>query len=78
MFGPQGAPHTFTVSSAGGARFLLVTAKAGFGGFIRSCAEPAQSLTLPLRPGVPPDPGRMTAIAAAYGLGFLGPPGIPS
>ena len=65
VFGPQGTPHTFTVSSAGGARFLLVT-------------EPAQSRTLPPRPSVPPDPGRMTAIAAEYGLDILGPPGIPS
>jgi len=78
VFGPQGTPHTFTVSSAGGARFLLVTEPAGFEGFMRSCAEPAQSLTLPPRPSVPPDPGRMTAIAAEYGLDILGPPGIPS
>jgi len=78
VFGPQGTPHTFTVSSPGGARFLLVTEPAGFEGFMRSCAEPAQSLTLPPRPSVPPDPGRMTAIAAEYGLDILGPPGIPS
>jgi quercetin dioxygenase-like cupin family protein len=55
-FGPQDTPHTFTVSSAGGARFLLVTEPAGFEGFMRACAKPAQSLTL--SPPSAPPPGR--------------------
>lgn len=78
VFGPQDTPHTFTVSSAGGARFLLVTEPAGFEGFMRACAEPAQSLTLPPPPKAPRDPRQMTAIAAEYGIDILGPPGIPS
>jgi uncharacterized cupin superfamily protein len=40
-------PHTFTVSSEGGARFLLVTEPTGFEAFVRTCAELAQSRTLP-------------------------------
>ena len=78
VFGPQDTPHTFTVSSPGGARFLLVTEPAGFEGFMRTCAEPAHSLTLPPPPSAPPDPRQLTAIAAEYGIDILGPPGIPS
>jgi hypothetical protein len=58
--------------------WMALACRAGFEGFMGSCGEPAQSLTLPPRPSVPPDPGRMTAIAAEYGLDILGPPGIPS
>ena len=77
VFGPQDTPHTFTVSSEGGARFLLVTEPAGFEAFMRTCAEPAPSRTLP-PPRDPPDPQHMTTIAAEYGIDILGPPGIPS
>ena len=77
VFGPQDTPHTFTVSSEGGARFLLVTEPAGFEAFMRACAEPAQALTLP-PPGDPPTPEQMTAIAAEYGIDILGPSGIPA
>jgi quercetin dioxygenase-like cupin family protein len=78
VFGPQDTPHTFTVSSPEGARFLLVTEPAGFESFMRSCAEPAKALTLPPPPREPPDAERMGAIAAEYGIEILGPPGIPS
>jgi quercetin dioxygenase-like cupin family protein len=77
VFGPQDTPHTFTVSSEDDARFLLVTEPAGFEAFMRTCAEPAQSLTLP-PPSEPPDLQQMTAIASQYGIDILGPPGIPS
>lgn len=77
VFAPQDTPHTFTVSSADGARFLLVTEPAGFEAFMRTCAEPAQSLTFP-PPGELPDLQQMTAIASQYGIDILGPPGIPS
>ena len=43
IYGPRGVPHTFLVASEI-ARFLLVTEPAGFSGFIRTLAEPAQSL----------------------------------
>jgi len=78
VFGPQDTPHTFTVSSPEGARFLLVTEPAGLEGFMRSCAEPAKALTLPPPPDQPPDAERLTALAAQYGIDILGPPGIPS
>lgn len=77
VFGPQDTPHTFTVSSEDDARFLLVTEPAGFEAFMRTCAEPAQSLALP-PPSEPPDLQQMTAIASQYGIDILGPPGIPS
>ena len=77
VYGPRGIPHTFTVTSPQ-ARFLLVAEPAGFEGFMRAVAEPAQALTLPPATSRPPDPERMMAIAAEYGIEILGPPGIPS
>ena len=78
VFGPQGTPHTFTVSSAGGASFLLVTEPGVFEAFMLTCAEPAPSLTLPPPPSSPPDPAQIAALAAEYGIDILGPPGIPA
>ena len=78
VFGPQGTPHTFTVSSPQGASFLLVTEPGGFEAFMRTCAEPAHSLTLPPPPASPPDLAQIAAIAAEYGIEIVGPPGIPS
>ena len=77
VYGPRGVPHTFTVTSPE-ARFLLVAEPAGFEGFMRALAEPAQALTLPPATSRPPDPERMMAIAADYGIEILGPPGIPT
>ena len=45
VFGPQGTPHTFTVSSPGGARFLLVTEPAA----LRALCAPAPSQPNPSR-----------------------------
>ena len=77
VFGPRGIPHTFAVTSPE-ARFLLVIEPAGFESFVRALAEPAQTLTLPPATSQPPDPERMVAAAADYGIEILGPPGIPS
>ena len=77
VYGPRGVSHTFTVTSPEG-RFLLVAEPAGFEGFMRALAEPAQALTLPPATSRPPDPERMMAIAADYGIEILGPPGIPT
>ena len=45
---------------------------------MRALAEPAQTLTLPPATIQPPEPERMMALAAEYGIEILGPPGIPS
>ena len=76
VYGPRGIPHTFAVTSPE-ARFLLVAEPAGFENFMRALAEPARTRSLPPAAGQPPDPARMTAIAAEYGIEILGPPGIP-
>jgi quercetin dioxygenase-like cupin family protein len=76
VWGPRDVPHTFLVASEE-ARFLLVVEPAGFEGFMRALAEPAQSLTIPPAPEGPPDMERVMATAAEYGIEILGPPGIP-
>jgi quercetin dioxygenase-like cupin family protein len=76
VYGPRGIPHTFTVNSAQ-ARYLLVAQPAGFEQFVRALAEPAQARSLPPAAGEPPDPARLAAVAAEYGIEILGPPGIP-
>ena len=77
VYGPRDIPHTFTITSLE-ARFLLVAEPAGFENFMRALSEPAQTLTLPPATSEPPDPERMMALAAQYGIEILGPPGIPS
>lgn len=77
VYGPRDIPHTFEVTSDE-ARFLLVAEPAGFEGFVRAVAEPAQSLTLPPPPTEEPDPAALTAAAAEFGIEITGPPGIPS
>jgi mannose-6-phosphate isomerase-like protein (cupin superfamily) len=76
VYGPRDVQHTFLVTSPE-ARFLLVCEPTGFEDFVREAGVPAESLTIP-GPEVPiPDPERLTAIAAKYGMDILGPPGIP-
>jgi quercetin dioxygenase-like cupin family protein len=77
VYGPRGIPHTFTVSSEQ-ARFLLVTEPAGFEGFIRALAEPAERLEIPPAPSAPPDMAALMTLAAEHGIEILGPPGIPA
>jgi quercetin dioxygenase-like cupin family protein len=77
VYGPRDVPHTFTVTSSE-ARFLLVSEPAGFESFVRALSEPAQASTPSPETSPPPDPERMAATAAEYGIEILGPPGIPS
>jgi quercetin dioxygenase-like cupin family protein len=76
VYGPRDVPHTFVVESER-ARFLLVTEPAGFEGFVRALGQPAPALEIPPPASEPPDMGRLTALAAEFGLEILGPPGIP-
>lgn len=77
LYAPRDIPHTFLVTSPE-ARFLMVTEPAMFADFVRALSVPAQELTLPPASVQPPDPERMTAVAAEWGIEILGPPGIPS
>lgn len=76
VFGPRGIPHTFIVKSAE-ARFLLGAEPAGFENFVRALALPAATRTLPPPSSEHPDPQKLAAVAAEYGIQILGPPGIP-
>lgn len=77
VYGPRDVPHTFTIASPQ-ARFLLVAEPAGFEGFVRTLAQPAQALTIPPPATEPPNLEGLVAVAAKYGIEILGPPGIPA
>ncbi len=64
-FAPNEVPHTFVVSSAEPARYLLVVQPAGFEDFVRAASQP----------GVEMDD--LDEIAGEYGIEILGPPGLP-
>ena len=74
LHAPAGRPHTIEVTSAEPCRWLVVSAPAGFASFVRAMGRPAERDELPV-PGGPPDLERLTAVAAAHGISFVGPPG---
>lgn len=76
VYGPPDVPHTFAVTSDR-ARFLVLTQPTGFEDFLRDVSEPATTLTLPPTGWPAPDPARLAAVAAEYGIEILGPPGLP-
>ena len=73
VFGERGVAHTYQVSDDGPARFLVIASPAGFESFVAEVARPAERLRLP-EPSAP-DPEKLAAIAARYGIVLLGPPG---
>ncbi|MGN6170639.1 MAG: cupin domain-containing protein, partial [Solirubrobacteraceae bacterium] len=78
VYGPRDIPHTFLVTSAPEARFLMVAEPGQFADFVRAMSEPARTHTLPPASVQPPTPEQLTATAAEYGIEIVGPPGIPS
>jgi len=72
---PRGVPHTFAVTSAAPARWLVVSSPAGFEAFVDEYGEPARADALPVL-DAPPDVERLVAVAAKHGIEILGPPGM--
>jgi quercetin dioxygenase-like cupin family protein len=72
-FAPRDVPHAYRVESEE-ARWLVITAPAGFDAFVREVAEPAPADELPPA-GRPIDPAVLARAAAAVGIEILGPPG---
>jgi quercetin dioxygenase-like cupin family protein len=56
VYGPRDIPHTFLVTSAPEARFLMVTEPGPFADFVRAMSEPARTHTLPPTSVQPPTP----------------------
>jgi quercetin dioxygenase-like cupin family protein len=71
VFAPRGLAHRFGVLSQE-ARMLVAVAPAGFERFFAEVGRPARVLALP--PVETLDGGRLTALAAPYGVEILGPP----
>ncbi|HKP41754.1 quercetin 2,3-dioxygenase [Mycobacterium sp.] len=70
---PRQVPHCYRVSLTGPARWLGITSPAGFEGFVREVSAPATEHRLPERVEPPPEAlAAMGAIAAKYGVKFLG------
>ena len=72
VFMPRAIPHGFTVSDAGPGRIIIVASPGGFDQFVAAAGEPAPDLCLPVP--VPPDPARLTQLAATHGIQILPPP----
>jgi mannose-6-phosphate isomerase-like protein (cupin superfamily) len=72
VFLPSGIPHGFQVSQTGPGRLIVIVAPGGFDQFVAVAGEPAADLRLP--DPVPPDPARLTELAAAHGIRILPPP----
>jgi quercetin dioxygenase-like cupin family protein len=70
----RGVAHTVRASSPEGARFLAISAPAGFEAFVRAFGTPAERDELPVLGG-PPDVDTLVAIAADHGIRLIGPPG---
>ena len=64
--------HGFAVSDTGPGRIIIVASPGGFDQFVAAAGEPAPDLCLPVP--VPPDPARLTRLAAAHGIQILPPP----
>jgi mannose-6-phosphate isomerase-like protein (cupin superfamily) len=71
---PAGEPHTIEVTSATPARWVVVSAPAGFEAFVRAYGTPAERDELPVLDG-PPDLERLVRVAGEHGITFTGPPG---
>jgi quercetin dioxygenase-like cupin family protein len=72
---PAGSAHTVCVTSDGPARaMIVVSAPAGFVGYLRACGRPAEREALPPFDG-PSDVGLLLREAPAHGLTILGAPG---
>jgi hypothetical protein len=72
VFLPRAVPHGFSVSAAGPGRLIVIVSPGGFDQFVAAVGEPAGALRLP--EPVPPDPARLTELAAAHGIQILPPP----
>jgi quercetin dioxygenase-like cupin family protein len=72
-FAPRDVPHAYRVVSDE-ARWLVITAPAGFDAFVREVSEPAPADELPPH-GRAVDPAVLGEAAAKAGIEILGPPG---
>jgi quercetin dioxygenase-like cupin family protein len=74
LHAPAGRPHTLEVTGGAPCRWIVVSEPAGFEAFVAELGVPAERDELPV-PAGPPDLGRLTSVAAAHGITFVGPPG---
>jgi uncharacterized cupin superfamily protein len=73
---PRMVPHCYKVTSAVDGRWLVITSPAGFEGFMHDASVPAPEARIP--DPFEPDAeamGALMAVAAKYGVEFLGGPG---
>ncbi|HET8949719.1 MAG TPA: cupin domain-containing protein [Solirubrobacteraceae bacterium] len=74
VLGPKGVPHTYRVTSATPARFIVTSSTGEFAAFVQAYGVPAERPELP-QPGAP-DVERLGRLAAEHGIDLLGPPGM--
>ena len=72
--GPKGVPHTYRVTSAEPARFVVTSSNGSVARFVQAYGVPAERPVLPT--DVVPDVERLGRLAAEHGIELLGPPGM--
>ena len=76
LLAPKGVPHTYRVESAGGGRWVTVTAHGDFERFVRALGREAEREDLPPSAG-PPSPEalqKLMATAREHKIEIVGPP----
>jgi quercetin dioxygenase-like cupin family protein len=76
ILAPKGVPHTYRVESPDGARWLVITRRGDFEGFVRSFSRRPTGPGLP-PPAGPPTPEQADAladVARLHGIELIGPP----
>lgn len=74
VLGPRGVPHTYRVTGAAPARFIVTSSTGSFAAFVQAYGVPAERPELP--PEAMPDVERLGELAAEHGIELLGPPGM--
>lgn len=76
LLAPKGIPHSYSIESANGGKWLTVTNGGDFERFVRKMGRPANQITLPQKSGKPSKEviEKLTSTAKEFNIEIVGPP----